>query len=502
MPSLPTLAEAEAAFRRQTPAFATTSHLDALRATEYARLDSLGHIYLDYTGAGLAAESQTRAHLELLNSHVFGNPHSTNPTSLCSTAQVEETRAAILAFFHASPDEYVVIFTPNASGALKLVGESYPFQTGDQYLLSVDNHNSVNGIREYARAAGAQVTYTPVLPPDLRLDAERLSSHLRAVGLQRPQRRTLFAPRRPAQAQPHKLFAYPAQSNFSGVQHALDWIPLAQEQGWDVLLDAAAFVPSTPLDLSRWRPDFVPVSFYKLFGYPTGIGCLIARKQALAKLRRPWFSGGTISVASVQGERHYLHEGPEGFEDGTLNYLALPAVTIGLRHLQAIGMDLIHTRVTCLTAWLLRQLSALTHASGAPLVRIYGPLTGERRGGAVALNVYDRDGACVDYQVVERRANQARISLRTGCFCNPGAGEAALGIEAEDLTPCLVRHAERLPMEEFRRCMDIQAHATGAVRLSLGLVSTFADVYACLAFAHTFLDKTVRQLVEEAKPAA
>ena len=61
------LAEAEAAFRRETPAYATTSHLDDLRATEYGRLDRQGHVYLDYTGGGLYAESQLRAHMELLS---------------------------------------------------------------------------------------------------------------------------------------------------------------------------------------------------------------------------------------------------------------------------------------------------------------------------------------------------------------------------------------------------------------------------------------------------
>ncbi|HEX5546109.1 MAG TPA: aminotransferase class V-fold PLP-dependent enzyme, partial [Ktedonobacterales bacterium] len=158
------LAEAEAAFRRETPAYETTSHLDELRATEYGRLDQSGQVYLDYTGGGLYAESQISAHMDLLRAGVFGNPHSSNPTSMASTHHVEATRAAILAFFNAAPDEYEVIFATNASGALKLVGESYPFEAGDRYLLTFDNHNSVNGIREYASAAGASVTYTPVLP--------------------------------------------------------------------------------------------------------------------------------------------------------------------------------------------------------------------------------------------------------------------------------------------------------------------------------------------------
>src|SRR5690349_19531476 len=115
-----------AAFQQQFPTFETTHILDTLRATEYARLDAQQHVYLDYTGGGLYAECQLREHLELLCSHVFGNPHSTNPASQAMTVLVDRVRQYVLTYFHASPDEYVVIFTSNASGAIKLVGESYP----------------------------------------------------------------------------------------------------------------------------------------------------------------------------------------------------------------------------------------------------------------------------------------------------------------------------------------------------------------------------------------
>ena len=469
------LAAAEAAFCRYYPAYERTRALDSLRATEYARLDRAGHIYLDYTGGGLYADSQVRAHMDLLLGNVFGNPHSTNPTSLAMTHLVDAARASVLDFFHASPDEYAVIFTQNASGALKLVGESYPFAPGGRYLLTFDNHNSVNGIREFARAHGAEVTYAPVLPPDMYMDDEKLAAYLDA-----------------ADSSAHNLFAYPAQSNFSGVQHSLEWIARAQGHGWDVLLDAAAFVPTNVLDLSCYHPDFVTLSFYKICGYPTGVGALIARKSALAKLHRPWFAGGTISVASVQGNRYYLHEGSEGFEDGTLNYLTLPAVEIGLRHIAAIGLDTIHTRVHCLTGWLLDTLTALRHSNGAPLLHIYGPVTTHRRGGTITLNFYDPEGMFLDHRLVERRANAVNISLRTGCFCNPGGGELALGISAEELSTCFIRHNDRLTLDEFRRCIDDKS--TGAVRISTGLVTTFADVYAFAQFAATFLDKRAHDL--------
>jgi hypothetical protein len=145
--------ETQAAFGRAHPRYADTAALDELRRTDFACLDAGGHVYLDYTGAGLYADSQLNEHLDLLRANVFGNPHSLNPTSAAMAELVEQARTAVLDFFQASPEDYVAIFTPNATGALRLVGEAYPFRPGDRFPLTFDNHNSVNGIRVFARAA-------------------------------------------------------------------------------------------------------------------------------------------------------------------------------------------------------------------------------------------------------------------------------------------------------------------------------------------------------------
>ncbi len=462
------LEEAFAEFLRTRPEYERTQAIDELRAREFSRLDQLGQTYLDYTGGGLYAASQVERHLDLLRAQVFGNPHSANPASARSTELVERCRARVLRFFNASPDEYVAIFTANATHALKLVGEAYPFQPGDQFLLTFDNHNSVNGIREFDRARGAKTTYVPIVPPPMRVDERTLDA--------------FFALANPGG---HNLFAYPAQSNFSGVQHPLEWIARAQARGWDVLLDAAAFVPTNRLDLDRWRPDFVALSFYKMFGYPTGVGALVARRRALERLRRPWFAGGTITVASVQADRYALAAGPAAFEDGTLNYLGIPAVEIGLEFLEGVGIDLVHERVRLLTGWVIDRLLELRHTNGRPLVRLYGPRSMRARGGTIAMNFYDGAGQFVDHQVVEQRAAAEQISLRTGCFCNPGAGEAALGLSRDELIACFRDAGDHLAYEEFRRCID--GKSSGAVRVSLGLASTFGDVYRFVEFARGFL---------------
>ncbi len=452
------------------PAYAATSAIDAIRARDYARLDAQGHVYLDYTAGSLYATSQLERHFRLLERGLFGNPHSGNPTASRSTEVCQRARRAVLDFFGASPDEWMVIFTANASQALKLVGESYPFGPGGRFLLTFDNHNSVNGIREFARARGAATTYVPVVLPEMRVDEDALARELdRSTG-----------------AGGH-LFAFPAQSNFSGVQHPLAWIEQARGRGWDVLLDAAAFTPTNPLDLGRVTPDFVVQSLYKIFGYPTGVGCLLARREALAALRRPWFAGGTITVASVQGDKYYLAENETAFEDGTPDYLALSAVDIGFDHVRAIGLATIHDRVRVLTGWLLDRLVALQHPDGRPLARVFGPHTTDRRGGTVTFNFYGADGAAVDHRVVEQRANAANISLRTGCFCNPGGGEVALGISGTELSSCFRKpeHETRLSLDDFRLCID--GKSSGAVRVSLGIVSNAADVDRFIAFAESFL---------------
>ncbi len=456
------------AFLETYPEYAATSVLDDVRTVEFGRLDDLGQVYLDYTGAGLYAVSQVQRHGSLLTSGVFGNPHSINPPSTISTELIESCRRRVLRFFNASPDAYSVVFTGNASQALKLVGEAYPFESGDQFLLTFDNHNSVNGIREFDREHGSRTRYIPVLPPDLLADASTGERHL-----------PVRVPGR------HNLFAFPAQSNFSGVQHPLEWVARAQDLGWDVLVDAAAFVPTNRLDLSTCQPDYVALSFYKMFGYPTGVGALIARKEALNKLHRPWFSGGTISVASVQADGHFMSSGSEAFEDGTLDYLNIPAVEFGLDLMESIGVSVIHERVRCLSGWLLAELLALHHPNGRRLVRLYGPVTMKRRGGTLAFNFVDADGTVIDHQAVERRAGRQNIALRTGCFCNPGAGEVALGLSEDELTRCFRGSEDRMDRDDLMRCID--AEAGGAVRVSVGLASNFADTHRFVTFAREFL---------------
>ena len=233
-------------------------------------------------------------------------------------------------------------------------------------------------------------------------------------------------------------------------------------------------MPTNRLDLSRWHPDYVALSFYKMFGWPTGVGCLLARREALARLERPWFSGGTIVAAFVQREWYQAAPGAAQFEDGTVDFLNLPAVEIGLRLLDEIGIDAIHAHVEGLGSGLLDTLGSLRHSNGAAAATVYGPRDSARRGATIAFNFLDRDGHVVDERYVERVAHEHKLSLRTGCFCNPGAGEVAFTISQETLVGG--EFGDGMTLDDYVRAIGLPSG--GAVRASLGLASNRADIAA------------------------
>eukprot|EP00741_Cyanophora_paradoxa_P018026 tig00021037_g17407.t1 len=452
--------------------------LDRLKATSYAHLDAQAHTYLDFTGGGLACQSQLKRLFDFLQNHVLGNPHSMSPTSNLASSLEADARKAVRVFFNV-PDDYAVVFTPNASGAMRIIAECYAFGPGVPFLLSADNHNSVGGIREFARAKGSSVTYVP-LDDELSMDEEFLKRALR----EKP-------------AGQHGLFAYPAQSNVSGVKHPLAYTAAAREAGWDVLLDASAFVPTSTLDVAKWRPDF-------MFGFPTGIGCLLLRREAAKRLPKPYFAGGTVLLVTQATDFHILEPNPDRLHaDGTTSYQMLPGVTIGLdflsHHLAAIDH-----RLFAILKHVMPAMAALRHPrTGRPLVKIFGPgpdadLRARRRGATIVFNLFDAEGRGVYFGLVEKLAAERGISLRTGCFCNPGCMEKILGLKRETLLAIEQRWrrekaagAEGHP-DVYTRITDglIPVEGQGAVRVSFGITSTALDASRLLHFLDEFLDES------------
>lgn len=443
-------------------------YFQKLRKTEYPILDAQQQVYLDYTGGNLIPRSLLKKHQQMLLENVLGNPHSTNPTSRRATQLVEEARRAVLDFFQAH--DYECIFTANASAALKIVGECYPFDKNSQYVLTADNHNSVNGIREFCSRRQGKVRYIPVNAQDLGLDEGKMQEALQTVS-----------------PDTNQLFAFPAQSNVSGVKHDLKWISYAQEKGYDVLLDAAAFVPTSSLDLSVYQPEFVSMSFYKIFGYPTGIGCLLIKKSAFRKLQKPWFAGGTVTLVSVVAQQRFLANGHERFEDGTVNYTNIPCVKTGLDFISAIGMQRISFRMNGLIRYLYERLKQQRHYNGKAIVKVFGPEQFSRRGGNMIMNFTDVRGRTIPFQYIEQLANARRISIRTGCFCNPGIDEINNCISQQDMQAYFAEKSSG----DYRDMVSFLGKMRGAVRVSVGLATNHQDLDTFVELAASLKNKVI-----------
>ncbi|KAG6877969.1 hypothetical protein C0993_001371 [Termitomyces sp. T159_Od127] len=434
------------AFLRDFPEYRSTWILDTLRRTDYTRLEHTGETYVDYMGGALFPESLIKVHTDFLSRNVMGNTHS-------------------------APPEYTVVFTANATGALKLVGESFPFTGGSSYVLGSDAHNSVHGIRQYATVRGAKVAYIPSTPNG----GFEASTAKNILLRNRPRSREL-AP---------SLFALTGQSNISNSKNPLSMIAYAGSLGYHTILDAAALAPTSAFSLKEHPVDAMAVSFYKMFGFPTGVGALIVKESFLAQLQRPWFAGGTVDVVQVPGtivtRAHKLHE---QFEDGTINYLTLPAITDGLQFLSAY-LPFLPLRLSSLLHYLVDSLSILCHdTTGSPVVRILSRLPTRRlksvgdqteTGSTVSLIFLDPKGEMIPNSFIEYSASKQFISLRTGCMCNPGAAAAILGIQ-EDMDK--LYHG--VTLKDFEHAVGREL---GVVRISLGLASNFQDVWKVLRFA-------------------
>ena len=312
-----------------------------------------------------------------LASHLYGNPHSQNPSSLLSTDSIDGIRELVLNHFNTDSTHYDIVFTSGCTAALKLLAESFPWSRADINLRTTqqsianneendhqtetqltsssegntchtgmrsledshhsgnltnepqqtkvmylpdtqmmkeggsdesfhtvtddgssvfcyleDNHTSVVGMRELARHHGVRIICTAHKNIQLLDSTENQSTIARCTDLQTQTR--------------FHLFAYPAQSNFSGQKYPLSWsndLPSGKvcisgledlPGSWMVVLDAASHVCTSPLDLSSNPAQFVTLSFYKMFGYPTGLGALLVRNDCAHLLGKDYYGGGTV----------------------------------------------------------------------------------------------------------------------------------------------------------------------------------------------------------------
>ena len=359
----------------------------ALLSAEFPQLR--GQTYLDHAGATLYSRSQ----VEDLSCHLLSSLHSNPHSSLAGAELVAEARSSLLAFLGpGAAEHYTVVFTAGATAAIKLVGEVYPWGPGG-LVLHEESHTSAVGLRELALAGGAGVR----VEDDGGVEEWLAGDDLEGA-----------------------LLCYPAMSNYNGRKLPGAWVARAQGRGARVLLDTAAWLATNPLDLAVISPDFLVMSFYKMFGLPTGLGALVLRTSLAPELSKRYFGGGSVDMyllrENIQVARQEL---AARLEDGTVHYLGIAALAPGLRALARVpgGMAAVARHTHGLARLAYTRLTGLRHHNGRGVVRVhcegdYGALA--RQGGMLNFSLLDGEGGLVGHNTVARLADMEGVVLRWG----------------------------------------------------------------------------------------
>mmetsp|Transcript_11847 Transcript_11847/g.25654 ORF Transcript_11847/g.25654 Transcript_11847/m.25654 type:complete len:1072 (-) Transcript_11847:84-3299(-) len=317
---------------------------------------------------------------------------------------------------------------------------------------------------------------------------------------------------------PNHLLVLPAECNFGGdcpkdITKIIKKARASQKSQWYVMLDLAKAASTGPVDLRKLDPDFACLSFYKMFGEPTGLGVLFVKRSSMHVLedratsqpkesgvpisrnRSRYFGGG--SVDAVLSGRDFVHPRSEpsslsSFVHGTVHFRGIASLSHGFNELKRVGgMEKISLHSRCLAREFVRRIRLLKHGNGRPVCVIYGAWSDydeinsdaaslQIPGPTIAFNVLRCDGSIVGYNEVSNLAglNRPPIQFRTGCFCNSGACQMALGLSDEEIQDnyYVAGHV----------CGDkkdiINGGPTGAVRASFGKDSIWEDLDAVVAF--------------------
>ncbi|KDO79373.1 hypothetical protein CISIN_1g002866mg [Citrus sinensis] len=305
--SIPDLSEAFSKFLTMYPKYQSSDKIDQLRANEYLHLSP--KVCLDYCGFGLFSYIQTLHYWESSTfslSEITANLSNHALYGGAEKGTVEhDIKTRIMDHLNIPENEYGLVFTVSRGSAFKLLAESYPFHTNKKLLTMFDYESqSVNWMAQSAKEKGAKVYSAWFKWPTLKLCSTDL-------------RKQISSKKRRKKDSAAGLFVFPVQSRVTGAKYSYQWMALAQQNHWHVLLDAGSLGPKDmdSLGLSLFRPDFIITSFYRVFGFdPTGFGCLLIKKSVMGSLQNQSGQTGSGMVKITPEYPLYLSDSVDGLD--------------------------------------------------------------------------------------------------------------------------------------------------------------------------------------------
>ncbi len=308
-----------------------------------------------------------------------------------ATDAYEGARETIARFVGASADE--IVFTKNATESLNLVTYTLgddrsasvfggkPLGPGDTVVITeLEHHANLVPWQELCRRTGATLRWFGVTDEGrIDLDSLELDDSV-------------------------KVLAFTHQSNVTGaVADVAELVRRARVVGALVVLDACQSVPHMAVDFTALDVDFAAFSGHKMFA-PSGVGVLFGKADLLAALP-PFITGGSM-IETVSMDISTYAPPPQRFEAGVPMTSQVVGLGAAVDYLQVIGMDALAAHEHSLTE---RALDLLAGIDG---VRIVGPATADRRGGAVSFVV---DG--IHAHDLGQILDDEGVAIRVGHHC-------------------------------------------------------------------------------------
>ncbi|OWB74333.1 catalytic activity protein [[Candida] boidinii] len=466
-----------------------SSYIENLREKEYPNLSN--NTYLDHAGMTLYSKTLIENSSKILMSNLLSNPHSLSALSKSTELIIKQTRLKILKLFQADPAIYDIAFTQNSTAAIKILAESIRDKTNGnfKYYYNLNSHTSLIGVRNLCNNESDFSKFENIdeitnLLKKNNSDNSNSNSNLKL-----------------------KLISWTGQSNFNGerfpmnswhtIFKSFDESDLCNDDNDDndqgkgevyTLFDASSLATTTPPNLSNpiTSPDFICVSFYKMFGYPD-LGGLIYKKSEGCKLfpYRKYFGGGTVDALSADNsfvaKRLSLFE---TIEDGTLPIHSILQLSEAIDcHDNLYGnFNNISKYTKNLVTYCYRALMNLKYDNGQKMVEIYSSVGKSESdcnhdsdlsyGPIVAFSILDENLNHLGYYNFEKFASAQNISLRTGTVCNIGGVCKWLNRDSKDIEN---------DYKMGHKCgdhMDIINHKpTGIIRVSFGAMSILKDIF-------------------------
>ncbi len=232
----------------------------------------------------------------------------------------------VAAFLGVADEE--IILTRNATEALNIAIQGYPFQQGDEVILNqLDYFSMIETFRMLEKRGAIRVKEfeMPLLPNSeeeiVKLYRKQITAKTRVILLTHV-------------------------SNINGLIVPVAKIAaMAKERGVDVMTDSAHALGQLTFNVSELNADFVGLNLHKWIGNPVGAGVLYVKKERIKEMKA-LFGDTSAAETSINKLAHF----------GTTPFAVIMTIPTSLAFQRQLGIERISARLHYLKSMWVNEL--------------------------------------------------------------------------------------------------------------------------------------------------